>query len=64
MGAAAWFLGLAIAVGVVLLASEAMPEAVNALLLLILIGIVLSRWKQIAPLATLVGKVAGGEGPK
>jgi len=64
MTTGAWFIGLIVAIGVVLVASEVMPEAVNALLLLIIVGVVLSRWNQIAPLAGLVGRVAGGESPR
>jgi len=57
-------LGGIAAVGVVLLASEISPEIVNGLLLLILVGMILSRWAEIAPWLGLAGRVAGGEGPK
>jgi len=60
----AWFVGLIIALGVVMIAGKISPEITNAVLLLILIGIILSRWVQIAPLAGLSGRVAGGEGPE
>ena len=62
MNTTTWFLGIVVAVGVILVASEVSPEATNALLILVLIGIVLTRWAQIAPLVGLAGKVAGGEG--
>ena len=63
MNTGMWFFGLIMAFGVVFIAGKISPEATNAILLLILIGIILSRWVQIEPLADLIGKVAGGEGP-
>lgn len=57
-------LGLIIAVGIVIVSAEAAPEIVNALLILILVGIVLSRWGEIEPWMNLAGKVAGGAGFK
>ena len=63
-----WFVGLFMAIGVVLIAGNISAEFTNAMLLLILVGIVLFTWdkkgKSLAPLVGLVGKVAGGESPK
>ena len=59
-----WFFGLIMAFGVILIAGKISPQITNGILVLILIGIVLSRWVEIAPLAGLIGRVAGGEGPK
>jgi len=48
-----------VAVGVILLFAEVSPTAVNWILLLILVGMILSRWKEIGPLFALVERVAG-----
>jgi hypothetical protein len=55
-----WFLALILAIGFVLLASEVSPVAINALLVLVLVGMVLSRWSEIAPLVGLATKAAEG----
>ena len=64
MNTGMWFFGLIMAFGVILIAGKISPQITNGILLLVLIGIILSRWVQIAPLTNLIGRVAGGEGPK
>ena len=64
MNTGMWFFGLIMVFGVVLIAGKVSPQVTNGILLLILVGIVLSRWVQIEPLAKLIGRVAGGEGPQ
>ena len=64
MNTGMWFFGLIMAFGVVLIAGKISPEITNGILLLILVGIILTRWVEIAPLTTLIGRVAGGEGPE
>ena len=59
-----WFIGLIVAFGVILVAAQISHEFTNAILFLILVGIILSAWYKIEPLANLIGKVAGGEGPQ
>jgi len=56
---ATWVLAFVIALGVVFVAAEISPSVTNWLLLLIIVGVVLGRWNQIAPLARLVERVAG-----
>ena len=63
MNTGMWFVGLVVALGVIFVAASISHEFTNAILLLILVGIVLSAWVKIEPLANLIGKVAGGEGP-
>lgn len=41
--------------------SQIAPEATNAILLLVLIGIVLSRWKSFQGLTQIVGTLGKGE---
>jgi len=54
-----WLLALVVAVGVVLLVSEVSPEAVNWILLLVVVGMFLSRWQDLKPLASYLGSAAG-----
>ncbi len=42
---------------VVIALAEVMPEAVNAVLILILIGILLMRWPAFAELASTIGSI-------
>lgn len=43
-----WFLALVLAIGIVLVVAEVSPTAINVLLVLILMGMVLSRWSEIS----------------
>ncbi len=52
---------LAIVIVIVVALSEAMPEVVNYLLLLILIGLIVGHYKQFAYLNVLLGTVASGK---
>ncbi len=53
-----WLLALILAVGAVLLASEVSPMAINAILVLVLVGMILSRWKEISPLVGIASRVS------
>ena len=64
MNTGMWFIGLVMAIGVIFIAAQISHEFTNAILFLILVGIILSAWVRIEPLADLIGKVAGGESPQ
>jgi hypothetical protein len=48
---------LAIVILVAIAAAEANPELVNAVLVLILLGLVLGHWSQFSGLASILGTV-------
>ena len=59
-----WLLALVVAVGFVLVAAEVSPEAVNWILLLVIVGMFLARGTELKPLASLLGSAAGSGGQK
>ena len=55
------FARLGVAVVVTMLLSEAMPEAVNAVLILILIGLILGHYSSFTFMSDWLGKLAGDQ---
>jgi len=55
---------LGVAVVVTMLLSEVAPGAVNAVLILILIGLVLGHYSSFTFMAEWLGKLAGDQTPK
>lgn len=59
-----WFLALVLAIGIVLVVAEVSPTAINVLLVLILMGMVLSRWSEISKIIGTASRAADPAGAK
>ena len=52
-----FYVRLTIAILIVILLAEVAPEAVNALLALLLVGLIVGRWQAFAGLAYIIASV-------